>query len=391
VGRVLVHEIQQSFAVRFEYPVVFGRGFLRSDDSTLAELLSRAGTGPHRILPVVDAEVLAHHPSLPEDLQAYQASHRDTVEFVAEPLVVRGGEQCKNDLLDVERVHGQVETHGLCRHSFVLVIGGGAVLDAVGHAAATAHRGLRVIRMPTTVLAQNDAGIGVKNGVNWHGRKNFLGSFAPPFAVVNDLDFLETLDARDRRAGLAEAVKVALIRDADFFDLLCEHSNALSCFAPEVSEQVIRRCAELHLRHIATGGDPFELGSARPLDFGHWAAHKLEELSENALRHGEAVAIGIAIDAVYSQLAGLIGDDQLHRVLVLLRELGFDLAHESLARLDVERALADFREHLGGELCITLLAGIGRGVEVNEIDAAVMQKAIDFLLARSESLDECGS
>ena len=279
-------------------------------------------------------------------------------------------------------LHRLVAAHGLCRHSFVLVIGGGAVLDAIGYAAATAHRGLSVIRMPTTVLAQNDAGIGVKNGVNWGGRKNFLGTFAPPFAVLNDLAFLETLDARDRRAGLAEAVKVALIRDADFFDMLCEQWEGLARFDADVSERMIRRCAELHLHHIATSGDPFELGSARPLDFGHWAAHKLEELSENALRHGEAVAIGLAIDTVYSQRTGRIGSDQLHRVLSLLTDFGFDLSHESLARLDVERGLADFREHLGGELCITLLAEIGRGVEVHEIDVEVMQKAIDFLRSR---------
>ena len=377
-----MQEIQQSFGVRFEYRVVFGRGLLRSSDHTLAELLARAGSGPHRVLVAIDSEVLAHHPSLPEDLRTYQRSHPKVLELVDEPLVVRGGEQCKNDLLDVEQVHRLVEIHGLCRHSFVLVIGGGAVLDAVGYAAATAHRGLRLIRMPTTVLAQNDAGIGVKNGVNWQGRKNFLGTFSPPFAVLNDLAFLETLDVRDRRAGLAEAVKVALIRDADFFDHLCEQSDALARFDTDAMEHVIRRCAELHLRHIATSGDPFELGSARPLDFGHWAAHKLEELSQNALRHGEAVAIGLAIDAVYSQRSGRISDDELHRVLSLLASLGFDLAHESLARLDVERALADFREHLGGQLCITLLGEIGRGVEVHEIDCAAMQKAIDFLRNR---------
>ena len=377
-----MQEVQQSFAVRFEYPVVFGRNLLRPGDPTLAEILSRAGPGPHRVLAAVDSEVLAHHPSLPHDLRTYQKSHPGDLELVAEPLVVRGGEQCKNDPSAVEEVHRLIAAHRLCRHSFVLTIGGGAVIDILGYATATAHRGLRLIRMPTTVLAQNDAGIGVKNGVNWGGRKNFLGTFAPPFAVLNDLAFLETLTARDRRAGLAEAVKVALIRDADFFEMLCSEREPLERFDADASERMIRRCAELHLRHIATGGDPFELGSARPLDFGHWAAHKLEELSENALRHGEAVAIGLALDAVYSQRSGRLGEEQLHRVLALLEDLGFDLSHESLARLHVERGLADFREHLGGELCITLLADIGCGVEVHEIDVEVMQKAIEFLRSR---------
>src|SRR6185312_16684743 len=158
---------------------------------------------------------------------------------------------------------------------------------------------------PTTVLAQNDAGIGVKNGINAFGAKNMLGTFAAPFAVINDGRFLATLGERDRIAGMAEAVKVALVRDAKFFAWLRAAAPRLAAFDRDAVAQSIRRCAELHLAHIATGGDPFELGNARPLDFGHWAAHKLEVMTDHALRHGEAVALGMALDARYSVEAGL--------------------------------------------------------------------------------------
>src|SRR5690606_34755164 len=145
----------------------------------------------------------------------------------------------------------------------------------------------RLIRMPTTVLAQNDAGIGVKTAVNYRGRKNYLGTVAAPFAVTNDYDFLRTLPARHRVAAIAEAIKVALSRDGKFFDWLHNNRHALAAFSAEQTEYMITRCAQLHLNHIGTSGDPFEQGSARPLDFGHWCAHRLEELSASELRHGE--------------------------------------------------------------------------------------------------------
>ncbi len=205
------------------------------------------------------------------------------------------------------RLQQRLVSLGVDRHAFVVGIGGGALLDPVGYAAASTHRGVRLVRVPTTVLAQNDSGVGVKNGVNAFGVKNFLGTFAPPFAVLNDSRFLRTLPPRDTIAGMAEAVKVALIRDAAFFALArgaTPRAGAVRARRPW--RTMIRRCAELHMRHIAQGGDPFETGSARPLDFGHWAAHKLESADRHELRHGEAVAIGLALDTRYSALAGML-------------------------------------------------------------------------------------
>jgi 3-dehydroquinate synthase len=377
-----MREIQQAFGVRYGYPICFTRNAFEPGNRTLRRVLLRAGAQRHRLLPVIDSGVLESDGRLVERLWRHADANGDLMEFVTAPLVVRGGEVCKSDPREVETLHSLVAEWGLCRHSFVLAIGGGAVLDAVGFAAATAHRGLRMIHMPTTVLAQNDAGIGVKNAINRHGRKNFLGTFAPPFAVINDFDFLKTLPERELRAGIAEAVKVALIKDRDFFDHLHRLRRRLAVFEQGPMEEMIVRCAELHLEHTRTSGDPFEIGSARPLDFGHWAAHELEELSRATLRHGEAVAIGIALDSLYSQRVGRIGEPELHAILTTLEEIGFELRHPALARLDVEEGLEHFREHLGGDLCITLLEEIGRGVEVSEVDPVLMRKCIDFLLHR---------
>ncbi len=373
--------IQQRFTVNYAFPVIFTRDIFDINNPVLADLM-RQGGNPHALV-AIDSEVVRLNPGLLEKISQYGEAHASAISFVAPPFQVRGGEICKHEPIEVARIHALVERHKICRHSFIIGIGGGAVLDAVGYAAATAHRGVRLIRLPTTVLAQNDAGIGVKNGVNAFGRKNFLGTFAPPFAVINDSAFLQSLSLRDQRAGIAEAVKVALIRDRQFFDFLYEERTGLSRFAPAAMEKMIFRCAELHLQHIGGGGDAFESGSSRPLDFGHWVAHKLEELSASEVKHGEAVAIGIALDSLYSHHLGLLGEMDLFRILTLLETLGFALSHPALSWLDVEKALSEFREHLGGELSIPLLEGIGRKVEAHEIDIPLMKRCITLLGERA--------
>jgi 3-dehydroquinate synthase len=241
------------------------------------------------------------------------------------------------------------------------------------------------VRFPTTTLSQGDGGVGVKNGVNYFGKKNWIGSFAVPYAVVNDFAFLESLPARERRNGIIEAIKVALIRDGAFFEQIEAMAADLAELKQEALEKVVQRSAELHVEHIATSGDPFELGSVRPLDFGHWAAHKLEQLSEYRLRHGEAVAIGIALDVTYARLRGLLAPVAAARVLSLLERLGFELFASELLHTDehgqllVVAGLEEFREHLGGELTITLLSDIGQGVEVHEMDSRAVIRAIEIL------------
>jgi len=379
----------QRFAVNYEYAVHFTNGLFDPANTILRDTLNRLEPGRrHRCLVFVDDGLLAVRPQLSAAIEAYARAHASAIELVVAPVTVSGGEKIKNELFHIEWMMGLIQQHQIDRHSFVIAIGGGAVLDAVGLVAATSHRGIRHIRVPTTVLSQNDSGVGVKNGVNLKGSKNFIGTFAPPFAVLNDLDFLADLPAREKTAGMAEAVKVALIRDAAFFTWLEGHVDALTLFEPAVMATMIRRCAELHMHQIAHAGDPFECGSARPLDFGHWAAHKIESLTRNHVRHGEAVAIGIALDTRYSVLAGLLEAGLEDRVAALLELLGFDLWHPVLeARASdgshpLLKGLSEFREHLGGELTITLLEDIGRGIEVHEMDEERVRDAIGWLKER---------
>jgi 3-dehydroquinate synthase len=388
--------LQQNLLVPFHYPVHFTEDLFHPENPLLASVAAGEGNGGRgKVLCVVDRGVCRKTPGLLKRMDAY-CRKRAGLSLARAPLVVPGGEAVKNSYQYVHLVQEAIHQGGLCRQSYVLAVGGGAVLDMAGYAAASAHRGVRLIRVPTTVLSQDDSGMGVKNGINAFGKKNFLGAFAPPFAVLNDWTFLRTLSDRDWRSGIAEAVKVALIKDAEFFEFLEQHAAALAARDMGRMRPLIHRCAELHLQHIQNGGDPFECGSSRPLDFGHWAAHKLEQLSGFRLRHGEAVAMGMALDATYANLLGLLPGPAWRRVLDLLLTLGFAVyAPEMDGPLSRENpdsllhGLDEFREHLGGPLTIMLLEGIGRGVEVHEIDDGLMAASLRILASSAKSARRC--
>ncbi|OUL34273.1 3-dehydroquinate synthase [Nostoc sp. T09] len=385
---VKLQSIKQSVCVNFNYDVHFTNGLFQIDNPLLAQVIAADGDiSPKKVLAIVDGGLLKHQHGLLNQISIYAQFYADVINLIDEPIIVPGGEIVKNEPRFVEQIHQMIDADGLCRHSYVLGIGGGALLDMVGYAAATAHRGVRLLRVPTTVLAQNDSGVGVKNGINAFGKKNFLGTFMPPYAVLNDFKFLTSLDDRDWRSGIAEAVKVALIKDADFFQFIVTYADKLAARDLKAMEKLIYRCAQLHLEHIATSGDPFEKGSSRPLDFGHWAAHKLEHVTDYKLRHGEAVAIGIALDSTYSYLTGLLSQLEWQSILGTLKKLGFTLylsaLTEQLHQPDhphhLFRGITEFREHLGGKLSITLLQGIGQGIEVHQVDLCVYKKAISMV------------
>lgn len=375
--------------VTFHHRVAFTHGAFDPKNLTLRDLVAEACDldGSAKVLVLLDSGVAAADPKLAGRISQYFAVHTDTLNLVTDPILLTGGEACKNDWSLVEKIWKAIEYFKICRHSYVIAIGGGAFLDLAGFGAATAHRGIRLIRMPTTTLSQGDGGVGVKNGVNYFGKKNWIGTFSVPFAVVNDLDFLSVLPPRACRDGIIEAIKVALIRDRAFYDFLQANGSALGRLEKKPLELAIRRSAENHVDHIATSGDPFEYGSARPLDFGHWVAHKLEQISNFAVSHGEAVAVGMAVDLLYSVKIDLLPRETAEEILNLIETVGFEvwsaeLDREERGRPVILAGLEEFREHLGGRLTITLVPGIGEKLEVHEMDENAILAAISELRTR---------
>lgn len=379
--------LQQSFSVRFDYKVFFTNHLFSRENPLLREFLSvekKSDTTP-KIFFVLDDGVVAHHPDLINLIRSYFQGY-PLLHLVEEMLIIPGGEVAKNDEQLFYKIVTAINTNKIDRHSYLVAIGGGSVLDLAGYAAAVSHRGIRHIRIPTTVLSQNDSGVGVKNGVNYFNKKNFLGTFAPPVAVFNDFHFLDTLEYVDWCSGMSEAIKVALIKDVAFFRWLVDNAALLAKRDMPAMQYLIKRCADLHLQHIR-GGDPFEMGSSRPLDFGHWSAHKLEQLTNFNIRHGEAVAIGIALDSVYSHLSGRLSKDDLDQILNVIQVLGLSITHPLLEvsndKSPLLQGLEEFREHLGGKLTITLLNGIGKGEEVHEMDGSLIRQASEWLKNKS--------
>ncbi len=372
------HDFQ--IPVTFKHRVVFTRGAFEDGNPALGEILAEGGG--RRALVLIEEAVAAAWPELPAGIGAYFRGMEVELRGLH---VLPGGEAVKADDLLVREVWKLIDAAHLDRHSYVLAIGGGAFLDAAGHAAATAHRGVRLVRFPTTTLSQDDSGVGVKCAINAFGKKNWIGVFAVPFAVINDFSFLHTQPEETRRAGLIEAVKVALVKDAGFFDWIESHVDGLARLEPGVIEECVRRSALLHARHIAEGGDPFECGSSRPLDFGHWVAHKLEALTANRLPHAHAVAVGVALDTLYSAGRGLAPSVVADRVLGVIRGLGLAVYHPGLdwrdetGRRQVLDGLDEFREHLGGDLTVLMIESIGRGTDVHSIDETVVASCIDRL------------
>ncbi len=372
------HDFQ--IPVTFKHRIVFTRDAFAQENPHLREILAEGGGA--KALVLVDEGVAGAWHGWQESISRYI---ENSVAALAGVESMPGGEGVKADDLLVREVWKKIDLAGLDRHSFVIAIGGGAFLDAVGYAAATAHRGVRLVRFPTTSLSQDDSGVGVKCAINAFGKKNWVGAFAVPFAVVNDFSFLHMQEPGARRDGLIEALKVALVKDKGFFEWIEEHAEELAALREDVVEICVERSALLHTRHIAEGGDPFETGSSRPLDFGHWVAHKLETLTQHELPHSEAVAIGMALDCLYSEMAGFAPTGFAERVLKLYSILGFLTHHEALEWRDgdgkrrILAGLDEFREHLGGRLTLLMIREIGTGVDVHDIDTEAYGRCIDQL------------
>lgn len=375
-----VHDVP--FAVRFTHRLRMTDDVFGADEAVLSDLIAASEGRIPRVQFWVDQHVSEANPQLNQRIQAFCRRHSDRMQLVGNIQLVPGGEDVKNDVHIIERMLKCFNHADLDRRSYVVVIGGGAVLDAVGFAAAIAHRGIRLIRLPTTTLAQADSGIGVKNSINLFHKKNWVGTFAVPWGVINDRDLVASLSDRDFACGFSEAVKVALLKDADFFHQICHAAPAIRR-RDEVCWPIIAESARWHLRHITAGGDPFEMLEARPLDFGHWSAHKLESMTEFELRHGEAVAIGVAIDSVYSSLAHGLSAEHADAIIDCLDTLGLLLYHPSLTDVDeLFNGLEEFRQHLGGRLTLTMLRDVGDPVDAHEVDQDLMRQAIARVVER---------
>jgi 3-dehydroquinate synthase len=371
-------KFKQDISLTIQFPVLFKKDIFSTPVGEYWHEVIAPNSQAAAIF-FIDENVAKCHPTLIGKIQAWNQAFsglRDNSQI----HVVPAGEALKNDFVATVALSEKMVEAKLCRHSYVFIIGGGAVLDAVGFAASITHRGIRQLRIPTTVLSQDDSAMGVKNGTNFNGIKNLLGTFCAPHAVICDGNFLDSLEQRDWVSGVSEAFKVAIIKDREFFDFLAQHAHEIPQRNPIVMAQLVKHSAKIHLNHIAMGGDPFETGSSRPLDFGHWSAHKLESMSRGALRHGEAVSIGIALDLFCAETLGLIAFEEIERILKAMQTATLPIWSDFLnQREELVEGLREFQEHIGGDLTLAMPHGLGKLIEINKLSTEVVDQAINKL------------
>jgi 3-dehydroquinate synthase len=301
--------------------------------------------------------------------------------FTIETVTIPAGEENKT-LETVARLYHEMLSFGLDRKSFVAALGGGLVGDVAGFAAATYMRGIPFVQVPTTLLAQVDASVGGKVGVNLPEGKNLVGAFHQPSLVFIDPDVLKTLPARELRSGFSEVVKYGVIRDADFFSFLEEHYEDVLLLKPSAIEKAIATSCRIKAEVVAAD-EREESGLRSTLNFGHTIAHSLEALSAyKTFLHGEAVSVGMACAVDISSRLGLLPRADANRIVSVLKNSGLPVLFSGL---EIERLVAGLRydkKAVGEKIRFVLAKKIG---EVFLSDAVPLDLVREVLQERWEA------
>ncbi len=295
-----------------------------------------------RVIAFVDAEVEAHH---------------NLSELLPESVVIPAGEENKNLELATMLWRELIESKA-DRQTFLLGVGGGVVCDLVGFVASTFMRGVRFGLVPTTLLAQVDAAIGGKCGVNMESYKNMVGSFAPAEFVLCDAGLLSSLPDREFRAGVAEMIKAAIVGDAELFELFETHAfDELRGDAALLAEMVERAVA---VKCSIVSRDPYEKGERRLLNLGHTWAHAIESITPE-FNHGEAVAVGLVCAAREVQGRGLIVSQEAERIVAVVERYGLPTS-VNIAQEELLEAMSHDKKTTDGHLHLVLPIRIGECV-----------------------------
>ncbi|MFF7443197.1 sedoheptulose 7-phosphate cyclase [Streptomyces sp. NPDC008122] len=364
--------------VRAKQPVAYSvsmvRGLLDPENPTLAHACGGGWGRPFRSLVVIDAAVDALYR---DRFEAYFAHWR----IEATWQIVQGDEEAKY-LEQAVLVTEAMSRMGILRRAEkVVAVGGGVVLDIVGFAASMYRRGVPYVRVPTTLIGQIDAGIGVKTGINHGHHKNRLGSYFAPELALIDPEFLRTIDPRHVANGMAEIVKMALVKDAALFDLLeatagTITADTLAGCGSAVSE-VLSRAISGMLDELEP--NLWEQVLERSVDYGHTFSPSLELRADPPLLHGEAVAVDMAICLALAHLRGHLSQEDTGRALKLMQDLGLPVAHPTFTRELLEEALGDAVKHRDGLQRVPLTRGIGSVVFANDLTPEELGRALDFV------------
>ncbi len=358
------------------YPILIGEGLLDAAGRLLADELA--------LPPQVQVFVIADEVGATRYLQTLLDSCKAAGLAVAPPLLVAAGEDSKS-LASYERVTGHLLAHKIKRDSIVVALGGGVIGDLAGFAAATVLRGVRLVQIPTSLLAQVDSSVGGKTGINTAQGKNLLGAFYHPSLVLADTGVLDTLPLREVKAGYAEVLKYALIGDAGFFDWLKEHGWSVIAGDLSARRHVVAVSCAAKVQVVMA--DPLERSGQRALlNLGHTFGHALEAIGgyDGRLLHGEAVAIGMRWAFDYAVRAGLCAQADAEAVhahmdkLELMKKPPFVVAADEV----LAYMAGDKKNSAGDGITLILPRGIGEAFVARDMPRADIAAFVDTVIKR---------
>jgi 3-dehydroquinate synthase len=338
------------------YDVVIGSGV----SSLVSEMVSGATT----VAIIADPTVHAHTSRIAEAL----SGEGITVEVLAVPA----GEEAKS-LGTVTRLWDELGQHRLTRNDAIVAVGGGATTDVAGFVAATWLRGIRVVQVPTTLLAMVDAAIGGKTGINTDAGKNLVGSFHPPAGVLVDLDVLETLPSDQWVNGMAEVLKAGFIADPAILELVEADLAAATVPTGPAARELIERAIAMKVDVVSR--DLKEAGPREMLNYGHTLGHAIERLENYRIPHGHAVAIGMVFAAGLGKAAGTIDGETLMRHQVLLTATGLPTSYRPDALPELVELMRIDKKARGDQLRFVVLKGLAHPVILEGPDESMLQAA----------------
>jgi 3-dehydroquinate synthase len=344
------------------YPILIGAGLISSRELLTQHL-------PH----LRQRDVLLVTNTVVGPLYAHAIKQSLPAQRIVE-VVIPDGEQHKT-LENAARLFDVLIANRFGRDALVLALGGGVVGDLAGFVAACYQRGVPLVQVPTTLLAQVDSSVGGKTAVNHPGGKNLIGAFHQPQAVIADTAVLASLPQRELAAGLAEVIKYGLMRDAAFFDWLEQHIDALRAREPEALAHAIRRSCEIKAEVVSH--DEREQGERALLNLGHTFGHAIESATGyREWLHGEAVGTGLLIAADLSQRLGQLSPTAVARVRALLERAGLPVTAPALGAQRVLECMRIDKKVQAGRVRLVLLQGIGRALLSADYPDGLLQQTL---------------
>jgi 3-dehydroquinate synthase len=288
-------------------------------------------------------------------------------------LEVPEGEEQKS-LETAGRLYNELTEFYAERTTPILALGGGVIGDLAGFVAATYLRGVPLVQIPTTLLAQGDSSIGGKVAVNHGLLKNKIGAFYHPRLTISDISTLKTLSPRELSDGLAEVIKHGVILDGEFFSYLEENLDKIKSLDDQVLERVISRSAKIKAGVVEK--DELDLGLRNILNYGHTVGHAIESVSELKVWHGEAVALGMLAEARISNRLGILTEDEVARIKNLIAQAGLPTELPSLELEKLIQAMKHDKKVLQGKLKFALPKSIGEAFITDEVSPSLIEKAL---------------